>query len=181
MLECPNDLSGKGSGTRRCFRPLLAGLSCVFLGSAAPRARAQDRLSDDLRKLNQSVDALIKRVSPSVVQILVTGYGPLEEGERGNTNSVIGRQRAIGSGFVIDESGYIMTNAHVVSGAQRVQVVLPNPNVESSLEAALSTRTRIVPAQIVGVSRELDLALIKVDAEKLAALALADYRKLGQG
>jgi serine protease Do len=127
------------------------------------------------------VDALIRRVSPSVVQILVTGYGPLEEGDRANANSIVGRQRAIGSGFVLDESGYIVTNAHVVSGAQRVQVVLPNPNVESSLEAALSTRTRIVSAQIVGVSKELDLAVIKVDAGKLPALSLADYRKLGQG
>src|SRR2546421_7180228 len=78
-------------------------------------------------------------------------------------------------------SGYIVTNAHVVGGAQRVEVVLPNPEVGSSLEAALSTRTRVAPAQIVGVSKELDLAVIKVDAGKLPALSLADYRKLGQG
>ena len=136
---------------------------------------------EELHKLNQSVDALIKKVSPSVVQILVTGYGPLEEGDRSNTNTLIGRQRAIGSGFVVEESGYIVTNAHVVNGAQRVQVILPNPAAESSLEAALSTRTRIVPARIVGVSRELDLALIKVDAGTLPALPLANYRKLGQG
>ena len=38
------------------------------------------------------------------MQILVTGYGPIEAGERGNTSVVIGRQRAIGSGFVIDPS-----------------------------------------------------------------------------
>src|SRR2546429_4364415 len=43
--------------------------------------------------------------------------------------------------------------SHVVGGAQRVEVVLPNPEVGSSLEAALSTRTRVAPAQIVGVSR----------------------------
>lgn len=181
MLPCPNYLSSKNSGTGRRFCLILAALVLVPLGYAAPNARAQDGASEDLRRLNQSVDALIKRVSPSVVQILVTGYGPLEEGDRANANSIIGRQRAIGSGFVLDESGYIVTNAHVVSGAQRVQVVLPNPNVESSLEAALSTRTRIVSAQIVGVSRELDLAVIKVDAGKLPALSLADYRKLGQG
>ena len=82
---------------------------------------------------------------------------------------------------MIDETGYIVTNAHVVRGAERLQVVLPNPGVENSLEAALSTRTRVVPAQIVGVSRELDLAVVKVDAGKLPALSLADYRKLGQG
>jgi serine protease Do len=161
--------------------PVFAVAGLLFLGPSAGSTTAQDRSLDNLRNLNQSVDALIKKVSPSVVQILVTGYGPLEEGDRGNTNTIIGRQRAIGSGFVIEETGYIMTNAHVVNGAQRVQVVLPNPATESSLEAALSTRTRIVPARIVGVSKELDLAVIKVDAGKLPALSLADYRKLGQG
>jgi len=48
-------------------------------------------------------------VSPSVVQILVTGYGPLEEGERGNTkhgDRQAGARSA--SGFVIDPSGYIV-------------------------------------------------------------------------
>jgi serine protease Do len=165
----------------RHFRPVWTGVLLVCLGPAAGVGRAQDRALDDLRRLNQSVDALIKKVSPSVVQILVTGYGPLEEGDRGNTTSMIGRQRAIGSGFVIEESGYIVTNAHVVSGAERVQVVLPNPSAESSLEAALSTRTRMVPARIVGVSKELDLAVIKVEAGKLPALVLAEYRKLGQG
>jgi serine protease Do len=170
----------------RIFAVLPACALFLVLSSSAVRGQSADALreeprTDELRKLNESVNALIKRVSPSVVQILVTGYGPLEGGERGNAASVIGRQRAIGSGFVIDRSGYIVTNAHVVNGAQRVQVVLP-PTIEGgSLRAALSTRTTIVPARIVGVARDVDLALIKVDAEKLPALALADYRKLGQG
>jgi serine protease Do len=163
----------------------LACAASLFLLSARVRGQSADSRKDELRtdelgKLNRSVEALIKRVSPSVVQILVTGYGPLE-GEHGNAASVIGRQRAIGSGFVIDPSGYIMTNAHVVNGAQRVQVVLPPAIEELPLRAALSTRTTVVSARIIGVARDIDLALIKVDAEKLPALGLADYRKLGQG
>ena len=181
MLQCQKYLNSKMSNTGRRFCRLFLAAILALLGSAVRTSQAQNRAPDDLRKLNQSVDALIKKVAPSVVQILVTGYGPLEEGERGNTTSIIGRQRAIGSGFVIEESGYVMTNAHVVNGAERVQVVLPNPTADGSLEAALSTRTRLAPARIVGVSKELDLAVIKVDAGKLAALALADYRKLGQG
>src|SRR6184192_910281 len=176
-----NNYRGWKTPRMRRFPPVLAATLLGLLSPAARVALAQDRPLDDLRKLNQSVDALIRKVSPSVVQILVTGYGPLEEGERGNTNTIIGRQRAIGSGFVVEDSGYIVTNAHVVNGAQRVQVVLPNPSTESSLEAALSTRTRIVPARIVGVTKELDLAVIKVDTGKLPALPMADYRKLGQG
>src|SRR5713226_8759813 len=168
----------------RCFSRylaiLLASALGLFLLSPTVRGQSSGAGTDELRKLNESAAALVKKVSPSVVQILVTGYGPLEEGEKGNASSVIGRQRAIGSGFVVDSSGYIMTNAHVVNGAQRVQVVLP-PAIELPLRAALSTRTTVVPARIVGVARDIDLALIKVDAEKLPALPLADYRKLGQG
>jgi serine protease Do len=165
----------------RLVRALCGFAVILLIHLPAARAQAQDHSTDALRKLNESVGALIKKVSPSVVQILVTGYGPLEEGEHGNTTAVIGRQRAIGSGFVIDPSGYIVTNAHVVNGAQRVQVVLPLPNADSSLDAALSTRTTVVPARIVGVSREIDLAVIKVEGEKFSALPLATYRKLGQG
>src|SRR2546421_10907352 len=164
----------------RLFRALSSALF-LLVHLPAANGQAQDHSTDALRKFNESVDALIKKVTPSVVQILVTGYGPLEEGEHGNTNTLIGRQRAIGSGFVIDPRGYIVTNAHVVKGAQRVQVVLPSANADGSLDAALSTRTIVIPARIVGVSSEIDLALIKVDVEKLPALALGTYRKLGQG
>jgi serine protease Do len=164
-------------GKAKAAGVLIAALLCC----ATAGAQSMDRSTDALHRLNESVDGLIKKVSPSVVQILVTGYGPLEEAEKGSTSTVIGRQRAIGSGFVIEESGYIVTNAHVVNGAQRVQVVLPNPTAEDPLEAALSTRSTIVPARIIGVSREVDLAVIKVDAGKLPALPLANYRKLGQG
>ena len=171
---------------RQLFAILLAAGLSLFLSSPAVGGQSADPApnelrTDELRKLNESVDALVKKVSPSIVQILVTGYGPLEQGDRGNTSSVIGRQRAIGSGFVIDPSGYIVTNAHVVNGAQRVQVVLPSAAEGSSIEAALSTKTTIVPARIVGVAKDIDLAVIKIDSQNLRALPLANYRKLGQG
>jgi serine protease Do len=169
---------GRSAALRTALLILVISVSVAF---CAASASAQDRSADTLHKLNESVDALIKKVSPSVVQILVTGYGPLESGERGNTGVVIGRQRAIGSGFVIDPSGYIITNAHVVSGAQRVQVVLPAGNADGSLQAILAARTNIVPARVVGVAREVDLALLKIDNVKLTALPLASYRNIRQG
>ena len=51
-----------------------------------------------LRDLSASVEQLAERVSRSVVQVLVTGYGPVDDGSRGETGLVIARQRSIGSG-----------------------------------------------------------------------------------
>jgi serine protease Do len=181
MFESNSYLTIGGRPTSRLSRALCGSALFLLVHLPAAVAQSRDHSFDELHKLNESVNALIKKVSPSVVQILVTGYGPLEEGEHGNTNAVIGKQRAIGSGFVIDPGGYIVTNAHVVKGAQRVQVVLPPANADGSVDAALSTRTTIVPGRIIGASSEIDLAVIKVDAGNLPALALGTYRKLAQG
>ena len=136
---------------------------------------------DPLVRMNESMDALTKKVWPSVVQILVSSYGPRAEGMKGETSLVVGRQRSTGSGFVIDPDGYIMTNAHVVSGARRVQVVLPAGDADGTLATALTGKSTIVPARIVGITTELDLALLKVDDVKLPALPLATYSQVRQG
>src|SRR5258708_31100589 len=150
-------------------------LALSFASSVSAQAE-----SDALRRWDESVDALVRRVSRSVVQIMVTGYGAVSEGARGNADVVIGRQKAIGSGFVIDASGYIITNAHVVTGAQRVQVALPS-GPTTSVAGAFSQRITVIPARIIGVSREIDLAVLKVDATNLTALPVANYRNLRQG
>jgi serine protease Do len=82
---------------------------------------------------------------------------------------------------VVDPEGYILTNAHVVSGAQRVQIVLPPVDAEGAIASALSGRTPIYPARIVGITTEIDLAVLKVDGVKLPALTLASYKQLRQG
>ena len=166
---------------RRVRRILFATAALLYVCFSPARAQAQGRSTEELRKLDQSMGELIRKVSPSVVQILVSGYGQVEESEHGNTGVVIGRQRAIGSGFIIDPSGYIITNAHVVKGAQRVQVVLSSANSDDSEDAVLSAKTSLVPARIIGVTSEIDLALLKVDVAGLRALKLASYRNLRQG
>jgi serine protease Do len=144
-------------------------------------AKAEAAETEPLRKLNNSIQALIRKVSPSVVQILVNGYGALEEGEHGDAGVVIGRQRAIGSGFVIDPSGYIVTNAHVVRGAQSVQVFFPLASGDTRPSTELSQRGSMLAGRVVGVARDIDLAVIKVDAKNLPALPLANYSELMQG
>ena len=155
---------------------------CLVLSTSAfaqpvPRAQPQDPLA----AWNASIDALTRKVWPSVVQILVSAYGAREESATGETSVVVGPQQSTGSGFVIDADGYVMTNAHVVNGARRVQVVLRPANADGSLATALTPRPRIVNARIVGITTELDLALLKIDGLKLPPLPLATYSDLRQG
>jgi serine protease Do len=152
----------------------------LLVAAPAPAQQKPVPAVDPLARMNESIDALTRKVWPSVVQLLVSSYGA-REGAPGETSASIGRQRSVGSGFVIDPDGYIMTNAHVVSGAQRVQVVVPAATSDGTLAAALSARTTTLPAHIVGITTELDLALLKVEGLKLPALPLATYSQLRQG
>lgn len=162
------------------FLVALSMLMCVCLpAQAQPTPRAMPAVQDPLVRMNEAVDALTRKVWPSVVHIMVSSYAARED-PRGAA-AVVDRQQTTGSGFVIDPDGYILTNAHVVNGARRVQIVLPADNADGRLATALSNKTKIVAARIVGITTELDLALLKVDDLKLPALPLATYSELRQG
>jgi serine protease Do len=152
--------------------------------AAAATAPAQRQTTNPAPRAPATTDPvveLVKKVSASVVQIQVTAYGPTESGESGNASIVFGRQNVIGSGFVIDPSGYILTNAHVVKAAELVQVTFPAPEEENPAASALSLKTKTVSARVVGISKENDVALLKVELTSLPALPLANYRDLQQG
>ena len=134
---------------RHTLRLLTVPLLVCALAPAAHAQRPAPPAQDPLARLNESVDALTRKVWPSVVQIMVTSYGAREESARGAADVVVGRQRSVGSGFVIDGEGYIMTNAHVVNGAQRIQVVLPPTGADGSLATALTSRMSVISARIV--------------------------------
>jgi len=158
--------------------------TALLLYLTAQTAAAQERSlhASALQQLNGSVAAMVGSVSRSVVQVVVTSYGPVDHSSRTDTDLVIGRQRSMGSGVVIDTGGYIMTNAHVVSNARRVQVILPGlQGAEGGVRTIVKGRGRTVDATIVGVAREIDLALLKVDEDALPALTLADYNAVRQG
>ena len=126
-----------------------------------------------LQNLDLGIDEVAEKVMPSIVQIDVTGFGPVDE-DSGDT-SVLSRQRALGSGVIVDPNGYIVTNAHVVSGANRIRVLLIPTNV--TLEAhrtSLANRQRAYPAKLIGLNRNADLAVIKIEATDLPALKLQD-------
>jgi serine protease Do len=134
-----------------------------------------------LQQLNSELEGLVAKVSPAVVQVLVTGYGPLEDKEQSDTALIV-RQHAIGSGVIVDPDGYIITNAHVVEGAQRIRVVLPEAPIHMPMQLAAAGKTQILDAKLIGVHREIDLALLKVNSKTpLPTLSLGSGRSVRQG
>jgi serine protease Do len=134
---------------------------------------------DLLRALNSSLEAVISRVSPAVVQIVVNGYGPSED--HGHATARIVRQRAIGTGVIVDPDGYIVTNAHVVEGAQRVRVILPSPTAGPPLEFQPIHAGQILEAKVLGTHKQSDLALLKVQATHLPTVPLRKDERVRQG
>ena len=75
--------------------------------------------------------------------------------------------RGVGSGFIISADGYVLTNAHVVEGADEVFVTL--------------TDKREFKAKIIGSDRRTDVALVKIDGSNLPRLTMGDSSKLRVG
>ena len=116
-----------------------------------------------LTEISASFQALSERVSPAVVQIFTTGFAPVQD-VVGANSGLVSTQRSVGSGVLVDPDGYIVTNAHVVEGARRVQVLLAVPPDErAQWRSVLKPRGKTIPAQIVGTDQETDLAILKVE------------------
>ena len=105
--------------------------------------------------------AVYKKVLPSVVNITSTAlvfdffYGAVP-------------QQGQGSGFILDKSGHILTNYHVIAGANR------------GIEVQLSDKRKF-SARVVGFDRTHDLALLQIDAPNLQPVTLADSSHLNVG
>src|ERR1700736_1166406 len=121
-----------------------------------------------LLQLNGALEGLAAKVSSAVVQILVTGYGPAHEENRSQTALIV-RQHAVGSGVIVDADGYIVTNAHVIEGAQRIRVALPIPVGDAASLVPVGKR-QIREARLLGFHKETDLALLKIEDKELATL-----------
>ena len=141
--------------------------------------QAASRL-DTLHDLDSSLQRLTEKVSPAVVEVLVSSFGPVGSRERSDA-AVLGKQRSLGSGVLLDSNGYIMTNAHVVEGAQRVQVILPRGAATLSATSRPSGPAQIYEARLIGSDTYFDLALLKIDAKDLPFLTYADMRRVHQG
>lgn len=166
---------------------------CLLLGAFA-QGQSGEKISENedvvravtqepgnlLRELNSSLERVVSKVSPAVVQILVSGYGPEETHEHTDTARIV-RQHAIGSGVIVDPDGYILTNAHVVEGAQRVRVVVTLPNSNSRVEPEPVRSQQIFVAKILGRHKKSDLAFLKIETTHLPAINLRTDLRVHQG
>ncbi|HEY0457110.1 MAG TPA: DegQ family serine endoprotease [Verrucomicrobiae bacterium] len=136
-----------------------------------------------------SFSPVVKKVAPSVVKVFVTSkpqkvpsmglpedhffrrfFGDdsdLFGGRNGNGSRSMPRQHGLGSGVIVSKDGYILTNNHVVDNADEVKVALNDG--------------REFIAKVIGADPKSDIALVKVDAKDLPAIAVADSDKIEVG
>jgi serine protease Do len=156
----------------------------LFLLAALLPLEAQTtavRRPDALHELNDTLENLSAKVSKSVVQVFSTGYAFNEESD-GKNASLFSKQKSSGSAVIFTTDGFLITNNHVVQGADRVRVQLSyTDDLGSGHHAVLRRRGKLVPARVVGVDRESDLAVLKIDGGPYPALELGNSDSLRQG
>jgi len=156
---------------------LCATATSLILITSGALAQAPSRANLTASDLSSSIEATASMVGPAVVEIFTTSYRP-GDGIVPSTGDLVTKQRASGSGVIVDPEGYIVTNAHVVRGAQRLRVELP---IRAAGQSILAATSRTLIGQIVGLDVETDIAVIKVDQQNLPALAFGDSDELKAG
>ncbi len=175
------------------FRPLLlaavgGALSFLLLGAAAPALRADDAATakemESLYRESKARAAIVKRIGSAVVHIAVektVKSGSKEDQPDPSDDEYFRRffgprmppgrefkQRGLGSGTIVDaKNGYILTNTHVVSDADKLKVKLPD--------------ARTFEAKVVGTDPATDLAVIKIEGKDLPQGKLGNSDELDVG
>jgi len=170
----------------------LGWTAAAFATAADPDAKVSVRI--DPTPINREADGglrvsfapVVKSVAPAVVQVNVTarreiattaGLPPFLQDPRWRQffnipDQDLPRRRlpdsvGTGSGVIVSQDGYILTNNHVVENADQIRVVLND--------------RRELDAEVVGTDPESDLAVIKIDAKELPAVTFADSDQIEVG
>jgi serine protease Do len=133
-----------------------------------------------LGELSVSLESLVNRVRPAVVQIFSTGYVTADDTDSSNTAALLSRQRSTGSGIILSDDGFIVTNAHVVQGARRIQVRL-SVSRSRGRTPTFEPEVKLLDAKLIGLDREMDVAVIKIDRAGLPHLPLGNSDVVRQG
>ena len=159
--------------------PLLSFTAMLILNAGYAVAQTETENSP-LARLSGSIRNLTGRVAPSVVEIIVTGYGTADD-QHGTVSNQISMQRSTGSGVIVDPSGYIMTNAHVVQGALSLKILMADREPPRVISSNLPDGMIVKEAKIIGMDSDSDLALLRVDGNSLPALGFGDSDTVRQG
>jgi len=111
--------------------------------------------------LGDPVVGLVERVRPAVVNVTTDTIDRSSFGQGGG--------RGVGTGFIVRADGVIVTNYHVVEGAQRITVITPEPETER------------YDARVIGGDAAADLAVLKIDAQGLPTVPLGESGELKLG
>ena len=177
-----------GAVGARLRRALVAGsvAAAAVFGIAAPPVHAQ---APTASQILPDFSELVERVGPAVVNIRTTERSRAARSARPEIDEDMleffrrfgipiprggapqpdnePMQRGVGSGFILGADGYVMTNAHVVEGADEVVVTL--------------TDKREFKARLIGTDKRTDVALVKIDATGLPAVRIGDVGRLRVG
>jgi serine protease Do len=143
--------------------------------SAAQTGAKSPQPSKVLADYSAAMENLAQAASPAVVQILVQTLAPLGNGDSQRAGFV-SEQEATGSGVIVDPDGYIVTNAHVVRNARRIEV-----KILRSDEKGQEPHGHLVPAKLIGLDRQVDIAVLKIEGKNFPALSFVDSDNLRQG
>jgi serine protease Do len=171
--------------TMKLTLPLVAAVWVAVAARPGPAHAASANL-DLARQLNQAFIEVAEKVSPAVVVITVVQRPAAPSYDDGSDNlfdslprefwrhfqkqfeqQMPEKVRGEGSGVIIREDGYILTNGHVVEDAQSIRVRLKDG--------------RSFKANVRGVDPKSDLAVIKIEAARLPVAALADSARTRVG
>jgi len=150
------------------------------------------RAADEKTKLAEfsgALERLAATVAPAVVQVQVSGWCASRSADSEDA-AILRSCRVVGSGVIVDPSGYIITNEHVVRNARSIRVML-TPKSDHSGDAlapagkqqALDSiilganrepvgKRQVLDAAVVGANRDTDIALLKIEASGLPAIPL---------
>ncbi len=147
-------------------------IGTVIHGSNTAPVIEKDFTTSDhsLESMDREFTSLVERVIPSVVSITTTAAPDREALVRqffGLGGKGVSQTSKMGSGMIVSPDGHIVTNWHVVNGANEVSVQLSDG--------------RMLPAHVAGVDQRSDIAILKIDAEGLTPIDFGDSEQVRVG
>ncbi len=154
--------------------PALAASSAPTVSAmqSVPDHRAESSAENRDDTITASYSAAVSRAAPAVVniyankvistrQVLVPSNPVFQRMFPGIVlGPVKQRQQSLGSGVIVSTDGYVLTNNHVIQGAEEIAVALYDD--------------KVLRARVIGADADTDLALLKIDAANLPSIAIAD-------